>query len=271
MGSGSRGRQNTGSSDTRGLLIDVPEFSPGSFSNESTSIEASGISGTTNLATCVSNVDLGVTILLCTALIRVKDFWGNYQTCRCLLDNGSQASLINSQCLESGADSTEEAVRLITELQEMMQMGGFCLRKWSSDPSIFKDLPRDSQETDLVHLDDSDCSVLGAKWFSFWQVLLRWRGVGRGASLDQPGFNYVGVDPWSYVGPVMEPQNGRLVFRRGMWSQQEDAVPAFSQQPSPPGSEIPSTIPGAPKDPPARPWIPGATRGHKYIYLSEII
>ncbi|KAG8192395.1 hypothetical protein JTE90_017933 [Oedothorax gibbosus] len=82
---------------------------------------------------------------------------------------------------------------------------------------------------------------------------------------DQPGFNYAGVDPWSYAGPVMEPQNGRLVFRRGMWSQQEDAVPAFSQQPSPPGSEIPSTIPEAPKDPPARPWIPGATRGHKYI------
>ncbi|KAG8176819.1 hypothetical protein JTE90_003447 [Oedothorax gibbosus] len=136
-GSGSRGRQNTGSSDTRGLSIDAPEFSPGSFSNESTSIEVSGISGATNLTTCVSNVNPGVTILLCTALIRVKDFW----------------------------DSTEEAVRLITELQEMMRRGGFCLRKWkSSDPSIFKDLPHDSQESDLLHLDDSDCSVLGVKW-----------------------------------------------------------------------------------------------------------
>ncbi|KAG8184614.1 hypothetical protein JTE90_005224 [Oedothorax gibbosus] len=56
-------------------------------------------------------------------------------------------------------------------------------------------------------------------------------------AVDQPGFNCAAVDPWSYVGPVMEPQNGRLVFRKGMWSQQEDAVPAFSQQPSPPGSE----------------------------------
>ncbi|KAG8176196.1 hypothetical protein JTE90_004734 [Oedothorax gibbosus] len=47
----------------------------------------------------------------------------------------------------------------------MMRRGGFCLRKWkSSDPSIFKDLPHDSQESDLVHLDDSDCSVLGVKW-----------------------------------------------------------------------------------------------------------
>ncbi|KAG8175049.1 hypothetical protein JTE90_026027 [Oedothorax gibbosus] len=72
-GSGSQGRQNTGSSDTRGLSIDAPEFSPGSFSSESTCIEASGISGTTNLTTCLSNVDPGVTILLCTALIRVKD------------------------------------------------------------------------------------------------------------------------------------------------------------------------------------------------------
>ncbi|KAG8183961.1 hypothetical protein JTE90_005191 [Oedothorax gibbosus] len=46
----------------------------------------------------------------------------------------------------------------------MMRRGCFCLRKWkSSDPSIIKDLPHDSQESDLVHLDDSDCSVLGVK------------------------------------------------------------------------------------------------------------
>ncbi|GFW51938.1 integrase catalytic domain-containing protein [Trichonephila clavipes] len=36
----------------------------------------------------------------CTALIQVRDIWGNYQTCRCLLDSGSQASLITNECIE---------------------------------------------------------------------------------------------------------------------------------------------------------------------------
>ena len=108
-GSGSRGRQTTGSSYNRGLSIDAPVFSPGSFPNESASNEASDHSGATNLTSCVSNVDPGVTILLCTAIIRVKDFWGNYQTCRCLLDSGSQASLITSQCLERLGLSKQKA------------------------------------------------------------------------------------------------------------------------------------------------------------------
>ncbi|GFR33060.1 DUF1758 domain-containing protein [Trichonephila clavata] len=31
---------------------------------------------------------------------KVRDIWGNYQTCRCLLDSGNQASLITNECIE---------------------------------------------------------------------------------------------------------------------------------------------------------------------------
>ncbi|KAG8184836.1 hypothetical protein JTE90_012085 [Oedothorax gibbosus] len=77
-------------------------------------------------------------------------------------------------------------------------------------------------------------------------------------TVDQPGFNCAAVDPWSYVGPVMEPQNGRLVFRKGMWSQQEDAVPAFSQQPSPHGSEHHSWSNARPATEPDQPEFGGS-------------
>ena len=51
-----------------------------------------------NLTSCISNVEPNVQILLCTVIIRVRDCWDNYQTCRFLLDCGSQTSLITSQC-----------------------------------------------------------------------------------------------------------------------------------------------------------------------------
>ncbi|KAG8170495.1 hypothetical protein JTE90_018822 [Oedothorax gibbosus] len=78
---------------------------------------------------------------------------------------------------------------------------------------------------------------------------------------DQPGFNYAGVDPWSYVGPVIEPQNGRLVFRRGCGLNRRMPFQPFpsSLRLLDPSSEHHSW--SKPKDPPARPWIPGATRG----------
>ncbi|GFV98429.1 DUF1758 domain-containing protein [Trichonephila clavipes] len=53
-----------------------------------------------DVTSCISDVNPDVQILLCTALIQVRDIWGNYQTCRCLLDSGSQASLITNECIE---------------------------------------------------------------------------------------------------------------------------------------------------------------------------
>ncbi|GFS45442.1 DUF1758 domain-containing protein [Trichonephila inaurata madagascariensis] len=53
-----------------------------------------------DVTSCISDVNPDVQILLCTALIQVRDIWGNYQTCRCLLDSGSQASLITNEYIE---------------------------------------------------------------------------------------------------------------------------------------------------------------------------
>lgn len=47
----------------------------------------------------VTNAVAPVTILLSTALISVCDVKGNFQTCRALIDNGSQVSIITEKCL----------------------------------------------------------------------------------------------------------------------------------------------------------------------------
>ncbi|GBM79586.1 hypothetical protein AVEN_140205-1, partial [Araneus ventricosus] len=96
-----RGRQTSGElSNSSKLSINAPTFKPASVSNESSSKEIPDNSQTVDITSCISNVSPNVEILLCTAVIRVKDLWGNYQACRCLLDSGSQASLITSECLE---------------------------------------------------------------------------------------------------------------------------------------------------------------------------
>ncbi|GBM24909.1 hypothetical protein AVEN_246326-1 [Araneus ventricosus] len=96
-----RGRQTSAElSNSSKLSINAPAFKPASVFNESSSKEIPYNSQTVDITSCISNVSPNVEILLCTAVIRVKDLWGNYQACRCLLDSGSQASLITSECLE---------------------------------------------------------------------------------------------------------------------------------------------------------------------------
>ncbi|GFU87449.1 DUF1758 domain-containing protein [Trichonephila clavipes] len=79
------------------LSINAPVFSPVPISSTS---EPSENSRVVDVTSCISDVNPDVQILLCTALIQVRDIWGNYQTCRCLLDSGSQASLITNECIE---------------------------------------------------------------------------------------------------------------------------------------------------------------------------
>ncbi|GFX98854.1 integrase catalytic domain-containing protein [Trichonephila clavipes] len=79
------------------LSVNAPVFSPVPISSTSESSENSRV---VDVTSCISDVNLDVQILLCTALIQVRDIWGNYQTCRCLLDSGSQASLITNECIE---------------------------------------------------------------------------------------------------------------------------------------------------------------------------
>ncbi|GFV49633.1 DUF1758 domain-containing protein [Trichonephila clavipes] len=69
------------------------------MSSQGTS-EPSENSRVVDVTSCISDVSPDVQILLCPALVQVRDIWGNYQTCRCLLDSGSQASLITNECIE---------------------------------------------------------------------------------------------------------------------------------------------------------------------------
>ncbi|GFY25230.1 integrase catalytic domain-containing protein [Trichonephila clavipes] len=75
------------------LSVNAPVFSPVPISSAS---EPSEISRVVDVTSCISDVNPDIQILLCTALIQVRDIWGNSQTCRCLLDSGSQASLITN-------------------------------------------------------------------------------------------------------------------------------------------------------------------------------
>ncbi|GFT00753.1 integrase catalytic domain-containing protein [Trichonephila clavipes] len=83
--------------NSRELPINAPVFSPVPISGTS---EPSENSRAVDVTSCISDVNPDVQILLCTDLIQVRDIWGNYQTCRCLLDSGSQASLITNECIE---------------------------------------------------------------------------------------------------------------------------------------------------------------------------
>ncbi|GFV18739.1 integrase catalytic domain-containing protein [Trichonephila clavipes] len=78
------------------LPINAPVFSPVPISSTSEQSEHSRV---VDVTSCISNVNPDVQIL-CTALIQLRDIWGNYQTCRCLLDSGSQASLITNEYIE---------------------------------------------------------------------------------------------------------------------------------------------------------------------------
>ncbi|GFS40239.1 DUF1758 domain-containing protein [Trichonephila inaurata madagascariensis] len=79
------------------LSVNAPVYSPAPIPGTCEPSKNSRVVGVTS---CISDVNPDVQILLCTALIQVRDIWGNYQTCRCLLDSGSQASLITNECIE---------------------------------------------------------------------------------------------------------------------------------------------------------------------------
>lgn len=48
----------------------------------------------------VTGTSAPTTVLLSTALVSICDSRGNFQTCRALLDNGSQISIISEKCLD---------------------------------------------------------------------------------------------------------------------------------------------------------------------------
>lgn len=89
-------------------------------------------------------------------------------------DNGSdfpQASnVVQNHCyvddVVTGADNFEDAQHLISELNALFALGGFELRKWSSNhPQLLLDLPTSHLENPLIFNDDtSTIKILGLKW-----------------------------------------------------------------------------------------------------------
>ncbi|GFR28826.1 integrase catalytic domain-containing protein [Trichonephila clavata] len=93
-----RGRQGAVNVlNSSGLSVNAPVFSPVPIPGSSEPRENSRV---VDVTSCISDVNPDIQILLCTALIQVRDIWGNYQTCKCLLDSGSQASLFTNECIE---------------------------------------------------------------------------------------------------------------------------------------------------------------------------
>ena len=70
-------------------------------------------------------------------------------------------------CL-TGANSTEEAVDLHTQLHTLFSKGGFLLRKWnSSDPEVIKQIPtelREIQPIQSLPSPDQYTKTLGVEW-----------------------------------------------------------------------------------------------------------
>ena len=76
-----------------------------------------------------------------------------------------------------GADSPEDAIRLFNEIREILQKGGFQLRKWrSSSTEVLSQIPKDLQESDPVKQSTAinpatQSKALGLLWDSSLDVM----------------------------------------------------------------------------------------------------
>lgn len=88
---------NVGSS----ISVNAPAFVPQGVSSNRASIinDPAGHLGMTDITSCVSDFNVPDQVLLCTALVNVRDSNDDYQVCRVLLDPGSQASFISESCM----------------------------------------------------------------------------------------------------------------------------------------------------------------------------
>ena len=70
----------------------------------------------------------------------------------------------------TGADSTEEAVELQTQLQDLFSQGGFLLRKWNSnDPIVLQHIAPELKESQVLHTiteAETYTKTLGIEWNS---------------------------------------------------------------------------------------------------------
>ena len=84
-----------------------------------------------------------------------------------LASTAVESSFYVDDCL-TDADSIPDAIQLREELRDLLQKGGFLLRKWnSSDPAVLQDLPTDLKDVSALHsipCPDTYTKTLGVEW-----------------------------------------------------------------------------------------------------------
>ena len=66
-----------------------------------------------------------------------------------------------------GAGSVDEAIKLLAEMQELFELGGFVLRKWKSrEPMVFVQIPHELVDSHSTESSDIDhfTKVFGVEW-----------------------------------------------------------------------------------------------------------
>lgn len=59
--------------------------------------------------------------------------------------------------LITGAETTEDALKIRKETMELLSKGGFELRKWSSnEPRLFSDMKENNGENSVIHFNEDD-------------------------------------------------------------------------------------------------------------------
>lgn len=123
--------------------------------SEQASVHVSQSENATQALTSCSQTPLDV--LLATALVKIRDIWGNYQTLRAIIDTGSQTSFITEKCtnrLGLPKNKSSSEIQGIGEVGITSQLGGVSLLVHSVNentslpvnaiilPRICSDLPR---------------------------------------------------------------------------------------------------------------------------------
>ena len=87
---------------------------------------------------------------------------GNEEAIKTIIEN-----FYVDDCLKS-VDSKEEAIRLTSQLREILQEGGFRLTKWiSNDPEVLRSIPESERAASVVDLELDDLPIertLGVLW-----------------------------------------------------------------------------------------------------------
>ncbi|KAK6168652.1 hypothetical protein SNE40_019844 [Patella caerulea] len=117
--------------------------------------------------------------------------------------------------LMKSVKTTEEALKLVSELKDLLARGGFHLRKWcSNDRDVVLQIPEEERAKSLLSLDLDNLpteSTLGLKWNTetdkfVWQVLEKMHKTAENAPMTRRGVLsvvYSLFDPLGFLAPFL--------------------------------------------------------------------